>query len=281
MLRPFTNYPLDPRNISTKINELAETNPEKAGELALQFFCTPQEERPFTQEELQFIAGSRQFRLAVDALEIQAYHWPGSGPKVVLAHGWGSNGARWRPIISWLTMEGFDVLTFDAPGHGQSEGTVSHVASFAKALAATVQYQAPDIILGHSLGGMGAAYYLSKMQGSVDRLVLMSSPSSLKVISEKYCQLLNLNQAARAALYHIFEATLGFRLEYFDTANFMKSLNVPGLIIHDKLDESVPYQAACEIHEAWQGSTLITTENQGHSLQTPLVYKKLLEFCRT
>ena len=53
--------------------------------------------------------------------EIAIWQW-GRGPRVLLAHGWGSHAGRLTPFVEALVGSGFGVAAFDAPGHGVSTG---------------------------------------------------------------------------------------------------------------------------------------------------------------
>ncbi|MEO0403239.1 MAG: alpha/beta fold hydrolase [Bacteroidota bacterium] len=59
--------------------------------------------------------------------QIQTYHWPGEGKKVLLVHGWEGQTGNFAELIPRLQAVNYDVHAFDAPGHGN---TVSNNTSF-------------------------------------------------------------------------------------------------------------------------------------------------------
>ena len=79
------------------------------------------------------------------------WHW-GRGPRVLLAHGWGSHAGRLTPFIPRLVRAGFGVSAFDAPGHGESRGRFASLPEFVDALMLVARSVAPVAFLGHSLG---------------------------------------------------------------------------------------------------------------------------------
>jgi pimeloyl-ACP methyl ester carboxylesterase len=56
--------------------------------------------------------------------EINCYH-TGTGPLVVLAHGWGGGAYQFFPLMHGLKALGFSALAFDNLGHGESEKTTA------------------------------------------------------------------------------------------------------------------------------------------------------------
>lgn len=85
----------------------------------------------------------------------------GSGPDLVLLHGWGLHGGLFRPVIEPLARQ-FTLHLVDLPGHGRS--TMPEGEYTLAALAAIVAQNVPRnaVWLGWSLGGRVA------LQGAAD-----------------------------------------------------------------------------------------------------------------
>ena len=54
--------------------------------------------------------------------DIAVQRW-GQGPLVLLVHGWNGRGSQLGSFVEPLLEGGFQVVTFDAPGHGASAPT--------------------------------------------------------------------------------------------------------------------------------------------------------------
>ncbi|MDX1993838.1 MAG: alpha/beta hydrolase [bacterium] len=102
------------------------------------------------------------------------YTCTGSGPDVLLIHGWGSSGVMWGPTMQALAGQ-FRLWAVDLAGSGASqpyEG-VSGINRHVEALAAFCERHQikPLAVVGHSMGGMVAlklaAMYPDLMQGLV------------------------------------------------------------------------------------------------------------------
>jgi alpha-beta hydrolase superfamily lysophospholipase len=88
---------------------------------------------------------------------------------VVMVHGLGEHGQRYRPLAADLNLAGWAALTADLPGHGQSPGRRGHIPSYRRMLVevSTFLQTAADrfaglplVLFGHSMGGNLAANYI-------------------------------------------------------------------------------------------------------------------------
>jgi pimeloyl-ACP methyl ester carboxylesterase len=100
-----------------------------------------------------------------DGVDIFAYDW-GSGPPVVLIHGWPLNADMWEHQGHHLAANGFRVIAYDRRGFGRSgkPWTGHDYDTFADDLAALME--AMDLrgaaLVGFSMGGGEVARYLSR-----------------------------------------------------------------------------------------------------------------------
>jgi pimeloyl-[acyl-carrier protein] methyl ester esterase len=98
----------------------------------------------------------------------------GSGPDLVLVHGWGLHGGIWGDLPARLAGH-FRVTILDLPGHGRSRtaGEPLSLAVFTDSVAALCP--APAIWLGWSLGGLIALDAVLRHPQKVARLVLVGT----------------------------------------------------------------------------------------------------------
>lgn len=98
----------------------------------------------------------------------------GTGPDVVLLHGWALHGGMWGP---WLTeLAGLARLhVLDLPGHGRSRWPpgVHDLAGLARAVYPLLPHSA--VVLGWSLGGMVALELARRHPRQVSALVLVAT----------------------------------------------------------------------------------------------------------
>ena len=128
--------------------------------------------------------------------------WPHPEPKaaVALVHGIGEHSGRYAHVATHLMLHGYAVFAFDLRGHGRSEGEPrAYVASFDDYVADLDRFLShvraetgglPLFLMGHSLGGGIAAYYVTERgTGGLAGLVLSSAalkiPADLSPVLQK------------------------------------------------------------------------------------------------
>jgi len=100
----------------------------------------------------------------------------GSGPPLVLLHGWSLSGAAFSEMAGLL--DGFRVLLPDLPGHGHSSPpATATLSALADDLAAwlTAAVAGPVVLGGWSLGGMVALELAVRQTAPIGRLLLVAT----------------------------------------------------------------------------------------------------------
>ena len=108
------------------------------------------------------------------------YEDHGSGPPVVLIHGWPLSGASWEKQVAPLLAGGYRVITYDRRGFGQSSKPASgyDYDTLAEDLSRllTKLHLRSCTLVGFSMGGGEVARYLGKYGSSrVEKAVFMAA----------------------------------------------------------------------------------------------------------
>ncbi len=97
----------------------------------------------------------------------------GSGPVLVMIHGWSMHSGVWRDLVRQLSRH-FKVVCLDLPGHGHSESCDPYqLATVSDALAAAIADER-FTLLGWSLGASVAIDMAHRYPERVERLVLLA-----------------------------------------------------------------------------------------------------------
>lgn len=251
---------------STGLNGLSHLSNEKAGHIALNLFCTPRKGR-YLNGQSNFLKETPQKDFFLREENIRTYHWPGKGKKILLLHGWESNTLRWQDTINALRAKQFDVYAMDAPAHGASGSNYFTAVLYAQMLEVVASEIRPEILIGHSAGGMACVYYLSQINAEgIKNLILLATPSELSSLIEVYRRFLSLNRSVIVGVEKVFENRFGEPVNFFSMQKFATKLKLDGLVIHDKEDPIAPYSEGVAIHKNWKGSKMVSMEGLGHSL---------------
>ena len=97
----------------------------------------------------------------------------GSGPDLVLLHGWGMNAAVWTELATRLAQH-FRLHCVDLPGHGGSPACESYTLdALADVLAAALPQRVA--VCGWSFGGQVALNWALRQPDRLERLVLLAT----------------------------------------------------------------------------------------------------------
>ncbi len=261
-------------------NLVALFNPAYAGKLAFETFIKVRKGK-VQPEQQPYLDEARHSVEIVNGSRIQTYQWPGTGPRVLLIHGWESNSFRWRKLIEVLRNDNFHVIAFDAPAHGYSTGKILHVPLYGECVEHMVKQFEPKYVIGHSMGGMTALYHAHRHPNeSVEKVVTIGSPAEFEAIARSYQQMLGFNDRVLNAFDRVIYDEFGYHIHEFATPEFIRGNPKKGLLLHDRLDQIAPFHASEKVHQAWENSTLVPTEGLGHSMHQEDVNRQIVEFLK-
>lgn len=180
--------------VGSYLNVLSYVSADYAANKALHIFSKPRKGKLTPKQEVFLNSASKEF-LQYEDLKIATYHWRGDKETILLAHGWESNSARWKKKITYLTKEGFNVIALDAPAHGASGNKFFNALLYSECLNIVAQKYQPQIVIGHSVGGMALVFFQQKNQlKSIQKMVLLGAPSEFEDVLKNYINLLGYNK---------------------------------------------------------------------------------------
>jgi len=249
--------------IRTAFAVLGRVAPGLAARWAVDLFFTPRGRRG-SQRVSAFLAAGRPFEVTVDGERVAGWSWGSSGPNVYLVHGWAGVGGQLAAFGPALLANGFRVVTFDAPGHGVSEGRRSSIVHFAKALQAAVVSQGPAYaVIAHSLGAAATLRAITRGL-AVERVILLGPTRGPRDWAEQFRRQLGIPRPVMEQMRVRSERWLGARWEEFDVPEMARGQRAPMLLFHDRNDAEVPWSDGAAIASAWPGARFVTTVGLGH-----------------
>jgi pimeloyl-ACP methyl ester carboxylesterase len=219
-----------------------------------------------------FLATGERFTVDVDGRSVAAWRW-GTGPAVILMHGWGGHAGQFQSLIQGLTERGIASVTFDAPSHGQSApgalgAHYSTLFEFAAALRVIESRTRETIgVVAHSGGSAAVAWAMANEPKLELRRVAFVAPFArpLKYM-ELFRRTLGLTPAALERFQRITEAQFGFQWSDLEVPEMTRLFTPPPtLVVHDREDRETMWQDGADIAAAWPGATLMSTTGLGHN----------------
>jgi pimeloyl-ACP methyl ester carboxylesterase len=193
-----------------------------------------------------------------------ALAWGESGPTVLAQHGWRGRPTQFGRLAAALVVRGYRFVALDAPGHGRSRGKRATPRLLADSILAAASSLPPvHAVVGHSLGGAGAAISI-ELGLAARRLVMIGSPSRPSRFIADYATRIGLPDAARCELERWFDAHAGRPAGQLDPVSLQLPGDVAALVIHDREDDVIPVSEAALLEQAWPGARFRYTTGLGH-----------------
>lgn len=251
------------RAIRRSFPRLARLAPSLSARLAEILFRMPPPRCPRLKREQRTLDGGDFSRTPFLAGTLPTWRW-GTGPAVLLVHGWGGHAGRLTPFVRPLMKAGFSVVAFDAPGHGIARGRVSSLPEFVAAIRVLEQAHGLfHAVIGHSLGAAAAALAVRDGFGA-QRLVLLAPPSDLEKYTGRFARILRIPPTIRDSMKERLEKRFQIRWAELRIGGLRASSDVSLLIFHDRRDVHVPFGDGVEISNGWPNARLVRTRGLGH-----------------
>ncbi len=188
-----------------------------------------------------------------------------------------------RSISRALNQYGFAVLRFDFTGLGNSEGdfTDSNFSSNVSDLIAAAQYlkthyQAPKLLVGHSLGG-AAVIYAAAALNEVKAVATIAAPASPEHVQHLLSDSLDKIKEKGVAQVRIGGRSFNIKRQFLEDleeqnmAKCLRQLKKPLLILHSPQDQTVGIENAAKIYEAaFHPKSFVSLDGADHLLTNSL-----------
>jgi len=239
--------------------------PGLVGEVATRRFFAPPPPPALAAASRERLDAAERLHLVINGRSLAAWRF-GSGPQVIVSHGWGSDTAHMLPLIDALVAGGYAVIAADAPGHGQSDGSrwVS-ILDFADTMSGLIRQQGRVFAaVGHSLGGTAVAYLQARGLGA-SAVALIAPFHDPRGFFEWCLGQARLHPAAVDKARRRAERYVGVPFSGLDLEANLASTSTPALIVHDRADRRLSSRHAEDIARELGNVDLVLTEGLGHN----------------
>ncbi len=218
-------------------------------------------------------------------------------------HGSGLTHIVWSLHEQYYASQGFNILSIDLPGHGNSDGpalkSIQEISDWVILLMQTVDIS-KIIIVGHSQGCLAGIDFASRYPDLISSLVLVAGSYKMPVNQE----LIDLSEAGddKAVLLmmkwgyegskafiggnpvkkiinssreirEVLAVDLNACNNYKDGEKALNKINCPTLCIFGELDKMIPLKAGIKMSEAIKNSKTKIISNCGHMI----IFEKAFE----
>lgn len=220
---------------------------------------------PLIGTQRKILSQGKEYEWRLNDKAIRYWRW-GQGPAILLAHGWNGRGISLFRFIEPLVEAGYTVIAFDAPGHGESDGTTTSYFEFTDVVRTFIK---PERrlnfvgVIGHSFGAAATVNALSKEQLPVPA-VLIAPALKLKEVLYSTFDGYGIPENLCRNIIAKYERIYGYNLDRDNPVRLLPTLTGPMLVIHDPGDEVIPYGDSRMAAENNTSIRFHTTTGLGH-----------------
>ena len=254
----------------TKLKTLALLSPKKAAEASFQLFCTPYSGKP-KRKAPPIFHHAEKLKLEIEGLQVRGWHWKADHPigkTILIAHGFDSCAYKFDRYVAPLKREGFNVVAFDAPGHGTSDGKILNARIYRDMILKIHRELFPlNGIMAHSLGGLATSLAVEQLDPSERPPIVLIAPAVNTVRAlDNFFTFLPLGNQIRHEMELLIEQIGHQPVSYYATDRAVLSMSQPVLWIHDEQDDICPFEDVKNIYQqAPKHVDFVVTQGLGHS----------------
>lgn len=235
--------------IQTKFKLLSGISKRKAAEQAFVLFSTPflRSKRSWDPKNAEVL------HFKFKNLTINGYRWNSpQNVKVLILHGFGSAAYKFEAYAASLVKKGYEVLAFDAPAHGNSEGKTVNAVEYAEMINQVIGLYGPvHKFIAHSFGGI--ALSLALEDNDIDpstKIVFIAPATETTSAVEGAFSMLKIDDTRVKNEFHkiIYEIS-GKETAWFSIRRAIKNFKADVLWIHDEDDDITPLSDALRVKE--------------------------------
>jgi pimeloyl-ACP methyl ester carboxylesterase len=253
-----------------KIRTIGMVSPEKAAAEAFDLFSTPFKSKKISKIPAIFHQ-SLPVSVEVRGITVRGFQWKSEltqSRKILIVHGFSSYSYKFEQYIVSLKKEGFEVLAFDAPGHGISDGKRINALIYRDTILAIEARFGPLYgIIAHSMGGLAASLAMELMTNTKERkLVLIAPATETKRAIENLFTQIPVKPAVKQAFDQYVTNLAGKPISYFSVARVVRTLDTRVLWIHDETDAICTFEdVAPLLSETIPSTEFFITKGLGHN----------------
>jgi alpha-beta hydrolase superfamily lysophospholipase len=253
--------------LRARLNLLGVISPSRAASSAYAIFSTPF--RKSRKPAPQVFKQSEKLHINANTGRVSVYRWNHPAEKkILILHGFESRAFHFEAYIKPLIRLGFEVVSLDAPAHGDSEGKRLSLPDYVAAIAAVSDRYGPfRAFIGHSFGGLALGMFLeSRPDQDASDAILIAPATETTTAIDSFFRFLQLGTTIRSAFDEHIKRLSGRDPSYFSLKRIVPTLDTHRFLwIHDEDDDLTPLADVTSlIEQAPEHVRFHITQTLGH-----------------
>lgn len=223
------------------------------------------------RRRLSLIEQAVKFDVSHRGQYLPIYQLQHTAPKgqVLLVHGWSGRWDQLIEIAESLYTNGFNVVFFDLPSHGENSGVSADVFEFSEFISKVSKQMNlhSTVSICHSAGFLALAHAKFKYGFEISRLVTINSPADFDYLIDVFHKKIRFSKKLIPALWKLVDQRVGVKGARFqlETTHMSTISAEKVLIIHDLNDPEVDFKQTEKMKQIWPLAQIIKTDGLGHN----------------
>ncbi len=267
--------------LRAKLNITALVSRKKAAQKAFELFCTPF--RKSRKKKPLIFDKAEKLTLIVEGLKIVGHRWNApQEKKCLIVHGFESTSYNFDRYVHRFVRKGYEVLAFDAPAHGRSEGKQITLPLYVASLQKIYEKFGPiQSYMAHSFGGLALTHFLESLPDKDFKIVLIAPATETTTAIDSFFTFLHLDNGIRKEFDQLIYEKGGRWPAEYSIRRAIQKIKGPVLWIHDEEDQMTPLSDALKIKEDGHPNIeFMITKGLGHRriYRENNIVKRILDF---
>jgi pimeloyl-ACP methyl ester carboxylesterase len=253
--------------IRLKFQVLSLVSIRKTANAAFELFCTPLVKPP--RHIPSAFKAAEILNETLNGKNIKGYRWnKNQTEKVLILHGFSSAAYKFHRYVQPLVKKGYEVIAFDAPAHGGSDGKTLNALEYKAMVELVVNKYGPfNGYIAHSFGGLAVSLAMENIPHDASTKIVLIAPATetSSAIDAAFKMLKLQSKKTRAAFDDIILKKGGQPTAWFSINRAMQNIKASVLWIHDEDDNITPLKDALITKEQnYQNVRFVITQGLGH-----------------
>lgn len=232
---------------------------------AFKLFCTPQ----FKSKRKVQPKGAEPLQLTVNNILIKGHRWNHPQPqKALLLHGFNSAAYKFDNYAAMLVKKGYEVLSFDAPAHGDSQGKTTNAVEYSQMIKQVIALYGPiNSFIAHSFGGIALSLAMETLPHDSHTKIVFIAPATetTSAITSAFALLKIKDHIVRNKFDQLILEMSGQPPAWFSIRRAVNNITAQILWIHDEDDDITPLSDALKVKaDHHPNINFIITKGLGH-----------------
>ncbi len=228
--------------IRARFNMLSLFSTKRAARKAFELILYPL--RKAKKKAPPIFEQGEQLSFSLEGITIRGHRW--NHPqlhKALIIHGFESTSKNFDRYISPLIRKGYEVLAFDAPAHGSSDGKQITLPLYVRTLQEIYRQYGPiQHFMAHSLGGLALVHFIETIPHDANTRVALIAPATETTSAiDSFFRFLDLRTEIRKDFDQLIFDRSGSWPAHFSVRRAMQQVQAQVLWFHDEQDELTPF----------------------------------------